>query len=65
MISSFIRDRWNDGNEEASHTSASRQAWLFEKEWGEAREDVGVVTREAKRIKSIAGSSYFYSRQVE
>lgn len=55
---SFIRDRWNGGKEAASHTSALRQAWLFEQEWGEARKDVELDTREAKRIKHIAGSSY-------
>ena len=54
MISSFIRDRWNEGNETASQTSALRQAWLFGQEWRKAQEDVGMVTREAKRIKQIA-----------
>jgi hypothetical protein len=57
MISCFIRHRWNDGNETTSKTSALRQAWLLEQEWSEAREDVELVTREAKRIKQIAVSS--------
>jgi hypothetical protein len=56
--SKFIRDRWNDGNEATLQTSALRQAWLLEQEWGEeAREDIELVTREAKRIKQIAVSS--------
>ena len=51
MISSFIRDRWNDGNEAMSQTSALRQVWLLEQEWGEAQEDVELDAREANRIK--------------
>jgi hypothetical protein len=52
-----IRDRWNDGNEAASQTSALRQEWLLKQEWGAAQEDVEMVTKVAKRIKQIAVSS--------
>ena len=64
MISSFIRDRWNDSNEAASQTSALRQAWLLEQEWEEARENFELDTREAKRIKQIAGSLYDIRKYV-
>ena len=40
MISKFIRDRWIDGGETMSQNSALRQTWLFEQEWGEARDGV-------------------------
>ena len=56
MISKFVRDRGIDGDETMSQNSALRQAWRLEQEWGEERESVEVITREAKRIKQISGS---------
>ena len=58
MISKFIWDRGIDGDETMSQNSALRQAWLFEQEWGEARDGVEAIAREAKRIQQIAGGSY-------
>ena len=56
MISKFVRDKGIDGDETMVWNSALRQAWCLEQEWGEEREDVETITREAKRIKQIAGS---------
>jgi hypothetical protein len=56
MISKFVRDRGIDSDETMSQNSALRQAWRLEQEWGEERDGVEVITREAKRIKQIAGS---------
>ena len=56
MISKFVRDRGIDSDETMSKNSALRQAWRLEQEWGEEREGVKVITREAKRTKQIAGS---------
>ena len=56
MISKFVRDKGIDGDETMVWNSALRQAWCLEREWGEEREDVETITREAKRIKQIAGS---------
>ena len=56
MISKFVRDKGIDGDETMVWNSALKQAWCLEQEWGEEREDVETITREAKRIKQIAGS---------
>ena len=56
MISKFVRDKGIDGDETMAWNSALRQTWRLEQEWGEEREDVETITREAKRIKQIAGS---------
>ena len=65
MISKFIRDRWIDGGEAVSQTSALRQARLFVQEWGEARDGVDVITREAKESnKSLEAHTTYESTSM-